>query len=182
MSISSKPKRSEAFNYEVNRRMDEAKAIINYACDLFAKKYKFKAQLEEINSIDKSKWAWAILIFAVILDFILSDSTLFEHKWTWNFGSGLLAYCLFVYFSKSIEARFVKFQIKGNQEKLEELVFRFDAVTRLPLDLWSLEGLIDSNGEFKDGYSIDSPYYRWIRQIEEMLETRINFYSENSKK
>lgn len=182
MSISSKPKRSEAFNYEVNRRMDEAKAIINYSCDLFAKKYKLKAQLEEINSIEKSKWAWAILIFAVILDFILSDSTLFEHKWTWNFGSGLLALCYFVYVSKYIEARFVNFQIKANQEKLEELAFKFAAVTRLTLGLWSLEKFLDSNGQIEDGHSINSPYSKWIEDIEEAIESRIDFYSEKSKK
>jgi hypothetical protein len=182
MSISSKPKRSEAFNYEVNRRMDEAKAIINYSCKLFAKKYQLKAQLEEMYSIDKLRLFWAILIFAIILDFILSDSALFEHKWTWNFGSGLLALCYFLYLSTYIEARFVKFQIKVNQEKLEELVFRFDAVTRLTLGLWSLEKLIDSNGQIKDGHSINSPYSKWIEDIEEAIESRIDFCCQKSKK
>lgn len=182
MPIPSKPKRSEVFNYEINRRMDEANAVINYSRDLFAKKYQLKAQLEEINSFDNSKWAWAILIFAVILDFILSDSTLFEHKWTWNFGSGLLAFCLFVYLSKSIEAHFVKFQIKANQEKLEELFFKFDAVTRLRNELWRLESFIDSNGQIKDEHSIDSPYSKWIEDIEGAIESRIDFCCQISNK
>ena len=179
MPPSAKAKQTEAFYYEINRRMDEATAIIKYSCTLFGKKYQLKEQLAEINAFYKSKWFWGIFIFSFILNFILSDSTLFESKWTWNFGSGLMVYCWVLLMSKVFIGQFVEFQIKSNHEKLQELAFKFDVATTCGSELWKLEKFINTYGEieFDEDDTIDSPYFIWLKEIRERLELRVDCYS-----
>ena len=179
MSISAKAKKTEAFYYEINRRMGEATSIIKYARTLFAKKYQLKEHLEEINGIYKSKWFWGVFIFAFILNFILSDSKLFESKWTWNIGSGLMVYCWVLLMGKLISGQFVEFQIKTIHEKIEELAFKFDTATTCGEELWKLERFINTYGEIEldDDETIDSPYFSWLERIKERLELRVDCYS-----